>query len=312
MRYENLDTVKLNNCAVTLGKFDGLHTGHMQLINAITKVSKSVADPAYRFTTVVINLIKEGEERFILSGEEKHMILADAGIDVCIDVVMTKEFMLCDAKEFLENVLVDRLGMKYLAVGYDFCYGNERKGDVEFLKEHQSELGYKLYVASKESRYGKRVSSTSIKEMLEAGEIGMANRCLGRPFNVEGEVVHGNHLGRTLDMPTANIVWPADKVMVAKGVYLSKVELEAGEYFGITNVGIKPTVDWIQRTKVLEMNVETNIFDFNEDIYGKKMKVTLLKHLRPEMKFSDVEKLKEQMHKDRSEGKSMVELYREN
>lgn len=312
MRYENLETVKLNNCAVTLGKFDGLHAGHMQLINAIVGVSKAVADPAYRFTTIVINLIKENEDRFILSDKEKHELLERAGVDVCIDVVMTKEFMGYDAMEFLKGVLVDRLEMKYLAVGYDFCYGNGRKGDVEFLKEHQLELGYKLYVANKESRYGKRVSSTNIKEMLEAGEMGMASRCLGRPFSVEGEVVHGNHLGRTLDMPTANIIWPKDKVMVAKGVYLSKVELEDGEYFGITNVGIKPTVDWIQRTKVLEMNVETNIFDFNEDIYGKRMKVTLLKHLRPEMKFSDVEKLKEQMHKDRSEGKSMVELYREN
>ena len=312
MRYENLDTVKLNNCAVTLGKFDGLHAGHMQLINAITKVSKNVKDPAYRLTSVVINLIKEGEERFILSSDEKHSVLEAAGVDVCIDVVMTKEFMACDALDFLRNVLVDRLGVRYLAVGYDFCYGKERMGNVDFLKENQDKYGYKLYVATKESRYGKRVSSTSIKEMLEAGEMGMATRCLGRPFNVEGEVVHGNHLGRTLDMPTANIVWPSDKVVVAKGVYLSKVELESGEYFGITNVGIKPTVDWVQRTKVLEMNVETNIFDFDEDIYGKKMKVTLLKYLRPEMKFLDVEKLKEQMHKDRCEGKSMVELYKEN
>ena len=311
MRYENLETVKLNNCAVTLGKFDGLHAGHMQLINAITKVSKNVADPAYRLTSVVINLIKEGEERFILSSDEKHSVLEAAGVDVCIDVVMTREFMACDALDFLENVLVDKLGVRYLAVGYDFCYGKERMGNIDFLKENQEKYGYKLYVATKESRYGKRVSSTSIKEMLEVGEMGMATRCLGRPFEVEGEVVHGNHLGRTLDMPTANIVWPSDKVMVAKGVYLSKVELESGEYFGITNVGIKPTVDWIQRTKALEMNVETNIFDFNEDIYGKKMKVTLLKHLRPEMKFADVEKLKEQMHKDRSEGKRMVELYRE-
>ena len=311
MRYENLDTVKLNNCAVTLGKFDGLHAGHMQLINAITKVSKNVKDPAYRLTSVVINLIKEGEERFILSSDEKHSVLEAAGVDVCIDVVMTKEFMACDALDFLRNVLVDRLGVRYLAVGYDFCYGKERMGNVDFLKENQDKYGYKLYVATKESRYGKRVSSTSIKEMLEAGEMGMATRCLGRPFNVEGEVVHGNHLGRTLDMPTANIVWPSDKVVVAKGVYLSKVELESGEYFGITNVGIKPTVDWVQRTKVLEMNVETNIFDFDEDIYGKKMKVTLLKYLRPEMKFLDVEKLKEQMHKDRCEGMRMVELYRE-
>ena len=311
MRYENLDTVKLNNCAVTLGKFDGLHAGHMQLINAITKVSKNVKDPAYRLTSVVINLIKEGEERFILSSDEKHSVLEAAGVDVCIDVVMTKEFMACDALDFLRNVLVDRLGVRYLAVGYDFCYGKERMGNVDFLKENQDKYGYKLYVATKESRYGKRVSSTSIKEMLEAGEMGMSTRCLGRPFNVEGEVVHGNHLGRTLDMPTANIVWPSDKVVVAKGVYLSKVELESGEYFGITNVGIKPTVDWIQRTKVLGMNVETNIFDFDEDIYGKKMKVTLLKYLRPEMKFLDVEKLKEQMHKDRCEGMRMVELYRE-
>lgn len=311
MRYENLETVKLNNCAVTLGKFDGLHAGHMQLINAITKVSKNVKDPAYRLTSVVINLIKEGEERFILSSDEKHSVLEAAGVDVCIDVVMTKEFMACDALDFLRNVLVDRLGVRYLAVGYDFCYGKERMGNVDFLKENQDKYGYKLYVATKESRYGKRVSSTSIKEMLEAGEMGMATRCLGRPFNVEGEVVHGNHLGRTLDMPTANIVWPSDKVVVAKGVYLSKVELESGEYFGITNVGIKPTVDWVQRTKVLEMNVETNIFDFDEDIYGKKMKVTLLKYLRPEMKFLDVEKLKEQMHKDRCEGKSMVEMYKE-
>ena len=302
MRYENLETVKLNNCAVTLGKFDGLHAGHMQLINAITGVTRNVTDPAYRLTSVVINLIKEGEERFILSAEEKHEILEAAGVDVCIDVVMTKEFMSCDALDFLRNVLVDRLGMRYLAVGYDFCYGNERKGTVDFLKENQKEYGYKLYVASKESRYGKRVSSTIIKEMLESGEMGMASRCLGRPFTVEGEVIHGNHLGRSLDMPTANIVWPSDKVMVAKGVYLSKVELNNDEYYGITNVGTKPTVEWIHGT-----NVETNIFGFDEDIYGKTIRVSLLKHIRPEMKFESLAALQQQIQSDAQETRAYFE-----
>lgn len=301
MRYENLEIVKLNNCAVTLGKFDGLHAGHMQLINAITDMKKNETEASHQMTCVVINLIKDGEDRFIISQDEKHRILEDAGVDVCIDVPMTKEFMSYDALEFLKDFLVDRLGMKYLAVGYDFCYGNGRRGTVDFLRDKQDEYGYKLYVASKESRYGKRVSSTAIKEMLENGEMEKVMDCLGRPYSVEGVVVHGNHLGRSLDMPTANIMWPEDKVMVAKGVYLSKVEIEMQEFFGITNVGTKPTVEWAYGA-----NIETNIFDFDENIYGKKMKVSLLKHLRPEMKFESVDALKEQMHKDRSEGKSML------
>ena len=301
MRYENLETVKLNNCAVTLGKFDGLHAGHMQLINAITDMKKNEAEASHQMTCVVINLIKDGEDRFIISQDEKHRILEDAGVDVCIDIPMTKEFMSYDALEFLKDFLVDMLGMKYLAVGYDFCYGNGRRGTVNFLRDKQDEYGYELYIASKESRYGKRVSSTAIKEMLEKGEMEKVMDCLGRPYSVEGVVVHGNHLGRSLDMPTANIMWPEDKVMVAKGVYLSKVEIEMQEFFGITNVGTKPTVKWAYGA-----NIETNIFDFDENIYGKKMKVSLLKHLRPEMKFESVDALKEQMHKDRSVGKSMV------
>ncbi len=332
MRYENLRNAQLNNTAITLGKFDGIHKGHLQLIKAVVN-QKSIG-----LTSVVINLIKEGEERFILSKEEKAEVLEELGVDVCIDVVMTKEFMSTQAKEFLEKVLTKQLGMKYLAVGHDFCYGKDRKGNTIFLLENQDIYGYKLFVANTqtmesgdegsilysmnvkpngipksdfyknmrenmEKTYWEKISSTSIKDMLISGNVGEASKLLGREYSISGEVVHGNHLGRTLDMPTANIKWPQDKLIVAKGVYLSKICVRGKWYYAITNIGTKPTVKDGQVT-----NAETNIFDFSEDIYGENVTVTLLKHIRPEIKFNGIDELKERMHKDKRECKRLIRM----
>ncbi len=281
---------QLSDTVVCIGKFDGLHSGHQLLIDAVRNSTCK--------TKVMFTFTFETAEH-IYSTEEKKYLAEQMGIDVYIACPFDQTLTHMSPLEFLENILIRQCGAKEICVGEDFRFGFERKGDVAFLVQHQQTYGYRLRVFEKKKMAGECVSSTRIRKELKEGSLCDVNELLGRPYMVYGEVQHGNQIGRTLNMPTANLVPIKGKVMPQFGVYASRVYVGDECYIGVTNVGIKPTIPGENR-----VGVETYIMDFNREIYGQKICVELHGFLRGEKKFSDLDALKQQMELDKQKAAS--------
>lgn len=277
--------------AVTLGKFDGVHRGHQKLMRHIKELEKKQNVSSVCFT---LNA-KNGP--LLLTKEEQKHVVGQMGISYFIDCPFVPEISGMSPRQFVEEILVKRLHAKYITVGTDFRFGHKRAGDVELLKELQSEYGFQVDSLEKEVYQGREISSTYIRETLEQGDMGLAAVLLGRPYSVSGQVQHGRRIGRTLGMPTVNLIPPAEKQLPPNGVYVSKTWVEGTPYPGVTNIGYKPTVGENFR------GVETYLFDVDMDLYGADILTELYCFERPEQKFASLEELKAQMHRDISFGK---------
>ncbi len=276
---------QLSDTAVCIGKFDGLHSGHQLLVEAVKNSTCK--------TKVLFTFSFETPEH-IYSTEEKKYLAQQMGIDVYIACPFDNTLTHMSPLEFLERILIQQCGAKEICVGEDFRFGFERKGDVAFLAKHQETYGYKLRVFEKKKLAGECISSTRIRKVLKEGSIDEVNSLLGRPYMIYGTVHHGNQIGRTLNMPTANQIPSEGKVLPAFGVYASRVHIGERSYIGVTNLGIKPTIPGENK-----IGVETYIMDFDEDIYGQEIGVELHTFIRGEKKFSDLEALKAQMELDK-------------
>ena len=288
---------KLENTAVALGKFEGLHRGHQLLFEQIKKQKvNGLYSAVFTFDMPPRSAINgDSSYRQIYTKEERRLLLEEMGIDILIEHPFTKEFAAQTPEEFVRNVLVEKAGAKKIVVGKDFRFGRKRSGNVEILRKLAPRYGYDLIVVDKLQMEHRDVSSTRIRSHLEKGEMEEANRLLGRPYAVVGPVVHGKALGRTIQIPTANQLADRNKLLPPNGVYISRVFIrgEEGYHYGITNVGVKPTVE-----TGAQKDVETNIVDFDRDIYGETIKVELLHYRRPEMHFASLDALRAQMEKD--------------
>ena len=277
--------------AVTLGKFDGLHLGHQQLIRRICEKEKEGLE------SVVVTIWPNPKNPALLTKGEKKELLKKMGVSWWIDCPFLPEISHMSSEDFVRDILVKRLRAKYIAVGEDFRFGYQRKGDCHLLEQMQKELGYTLEIVPKEMYQGREISSTYVKEALEKGNMELVTDLLGYPYTVRGEVLHGRRIGRTLGMPTTNLIPSVGKLLPPNGVYATKTVLEEGIFNGVTNIGYKPTVGEYFR------GVETYLFDFEGDLYGKEIEVQLYSYERPEQKFPDLDELKAQMHRDICFGK---------
>lgn len=283
--------------AVTLGKFDGVHRGHQQLIRRICRKQEE------GLASAVITIWPDPRARALLTKSEKKELLQELGVQWWIDCPFLPQIAHMEPEAFVREVLVKRLRAKYIAVGEDFRFGYQRKGDCALLARLQDELGYELEVVKKERRQDRVISSSYVKEALEKGDMELVNELLGYPYTVQGEVLHGRRIGRTLGMPTTNLIPSVGKLLPPNGVYATRTlihpDLPSSErpedyerFCGITNVGYKPTVGEYFR------GVETYLFDFEGDLYGRMISVRFYSYERPEQKFADMEQLKAQMHRD--------------
>jgi len=279
--------------AVTLGKFDGLHRGHKCLIGHVTAKKKDgLKAVVFTFDTPPQTFVKDKEQQVLTTNEEKVSVFEELGVDYVIEYPFTKEMMRMEPEEFLKKI-VHQLNIKYIAVGKDFHFGYQRKGNYEKILACSETFGYEVDVLDKKQYENRDISSTYVREEIAEGNIEKANMLLGHEFFVQGVVAHGNEIGRTLSMPTVNIIPLSCKILPPFGVYISQITIDDKVYQGITNVGRKPTIEGIN-----PIGVETHIFDFNEDVYGKVIKVSFLTFLRGEKKFDSVEQLKKQIEKD--------------
>lgn len=304
MEYIDYREFKLNNSIVCLGKFDGLHIGHQKLIKCAEEIKKDDLQTVIFSFQMDPRLLSGNENvKFIYTKEEKHKLMETYGVDYFISYPFDEAMFGMEAETFVKEILVEQLGVKHIVVGTDFRFGYKRKGDVELLKKLSDVYGYEVMAVEKVSYEGDIVSSTRIRECIENGEIELANAMLGMPYTIMGEVLHGRKLGRTLGMPTANMVPADEKILPPNGVYASRTWIGDKAYYGISNVGVKPTVG-AEENKL----IETFIFDFAGDLYGQWLKVELYTFERPEQKFSSIEELKHCMEQDTLFGKKYFRL----
>ena len=278
MRILEYGPYKLNNTAVCIGKFDGLHSGHQLLLDSI----RESVD-----LTKVLFTFRFSDSKHIYSSEEKRYLAEKLGIEVYIDRPFDEELSHMKPQAFLEDILIRQCGAKVISVGEDFRFGYKRQGDVAFLKKYSSVYGYELKVFPKKKMCGEPVSSTRIREKLEKGS-------MGHPYFIYGEVCRGNQIGRTIQMPTVNQLPEQEKLLPPYGVYASRIHTQYGEYIGVTNVGVKPTIPGENRA-----GAETYIMDFDREIYGEMICVELFAFLRGERKFSGLDTLKIQLEEDK-------------
>lgn len=284
--------------AVAIGKFDGVHLGHLELISKIIEHKKdNCLAVVFTFDTSAAAFFG-GEQKELTTIAEKRKIFDEMGIDVLIEFPLNKETAATKPEEFVHEYLARRMRAAYICAGYDLSFGKNGAGNYALLEKYASQYGYCTELIDKIRVGGEEVSSTRVREAIRLGQMESAAAMLGKPYSVSGHVAHGKKLGRTIGMPTANLMPEQDKLLPPNGVYYSKVMIEGKEYKAISNVGCKPTVS----TGGI-VGVETYLYDFEGNLYGRDITVELLTFRRPEMKFGDVSSLKKQMEADIAAGK---------
>lgn len=275
--------------AVTIGKFDGFHLGHRNLLSAVLQEKTSgLASCVVSFSTNV-----DMARSMIYTKEEQRKLCEVLGIDVLAEYPLDESLREMSAEQFVSEILCKRLQAKVIVVGEDFRFGKNRTGDIVLLKEMEERYGYRTVCIPRVTDAGVRISSTHIRELLGDGRITEANTLLGHPYAVFGEVMHGKKLGRILGFPTMNLIPAKEKLLPIYGVYVTKTKVDGQWYEGITNVGLRPTVD-SDKT----VSVETHLSQYKDDLYGKQVEVQFLAFLRPERMFTDVEALKQAIRED--------------
>lgn len=301
MRYikDTLDFQLEGRSAVTLGKFDGLHRGHEKLIRRVLQLKKEGFETVV-FTFDVSPLVKLGNRirRTILTNQERAQLLLQQGLDCLIECPFVPEVIQMKPEDFIREVLVMQLRAAWVIVGPDFRFGHDREGDVQLLAEMGKQYGFQVEVLEKETWEDRAISSTWIRESLREGNMEQVNELLGYPYFVQGPVVHGRQLGRTMGLPTINQIPEDGKLLPPFGVYASRTTVGGKSYFGISNVGVKPTVE------VPFAGVETYLFACNRNLYGMDACVEFYHFVRPECKFDSVEELKEQIQRDARTGEA--------
>ena len=280
--------------ALAMGKFDGIHLGHKKLLNMILEQKQDGLKAAvFTFEPSPEEFFVGHTVRQLFTREEKRRAFEKMGIDILIEFPLTAATAATPPEDFVRTILVEDLKAVYIAAGTDVSFGDKGRGDQYLLRNMSKELGFELCLIDKVMLDGQEVSSTRVRNVVADGDMPMANRLLGDYYSVSGIVEHGKHLGSTIGIPTVNVLPPVGKMLPPFGVYCSKVIIDGVEYSGMTNIGRKPTV-----SNSGQVGVETFIYDFDKDVYGKMIEVRLLEFKRPEMKFDSVEELKKQMQSD--------------
>lgn len=290
--------------AVAIGKFDGVHVGHRRLLEEILMQKKQNKKACvFTFSPAPSVFFGRQNEKEISTKEEKRRIFASLGVDILIEFPMNSETAAMAPADFITKVLVKQLNAAFIAAGSDVSFGAKGAGKSELLLEMSKDYGYEVKLIDKVCIEEKEVSSTYVRETVEKGDMILAEKLLGAPFGILGEIVMGNQMGRNLGFPTINIVPQEEKLLPPNGVYFSSIEMDGSVYNGISNIGYKPTVD----EKEKRLGIETFIYDFDQDVYGKKVQVLLYEFHRPEMKFASLQALKEQLQKDILWGRKYLE-----
>ncbi len=289
--------------AVAIGNFDGIHLGHQELVKTVLSYRESCGYKAaiFSFDPHPVDFFGRVEDfRTILSVDEKKYAAEKTGIDILIQYPFDYNFASLSPVEFME-LLYRKTNCRVLVVGENYYFGKNRSGNIDTLRELGRQRDIKVIGIPRVKVDGIRVSSTEIRGLISQGDMEYTARLLNKPYFAIGNVVKGYERGRAMDFPTVNIEPPIKKLLPPDGVYFSTVIIDDREYFGMTNIGKNPTFDGNRR------KIETNIFDFDENIYGKRIIITFYKKIRSEIRFADKDKLREQLNRDRQECMDLID-----
>lgn len=287
---------KEESAVLTIGTFDGVHIGHQKIIQRLNEIKKghqqrSVILTFYPHPRRVLD--HSNDIKMLTTLEEKIQLLENFGLDDLIVEPFTKEFSRLSALDFVRNILVLKLQLKKLVIGYDHQFGKNREGNFEQLIEFGELYGFEVEKISAQEIEHVSVSSTKIRKAIEGGDIDTANKYLGYHYLLTGDVVKGQGIGRKINFPTVNLHINEDfKLIPKKGVYVVKAKFRNEHSYGIMNIGFRPTVGGKGQT------IEVHLLDFSGDLYGSRMQLEVLTRLRDEKKFENIEELKEQIGKD--------------
>ena len=283
--------------ALTIGKFDGLHRGHEKLLSILLDKQKEGLRSVVFTFDIPPRRLTEGEGQKVLStNSERQALFAERGIDYLVQCPFTPEIMCMEPEDFVDWI-VTSLNVKSIVVGEDCRFGHNRRGDHRLLAQLAGRYGYGLQVVEKLRFEGRDISSTYIREEISKGNMEIAEQLLGHPYSIDGIVETGNQIGRTIGIPTANIVAEPLKLLPPFGVYAAAIDIHGERFYGIANIGRKPTI----RPKHGDCNpvgVEMHIFHFNEDIYRELVRISFYVYERPEIKFGSISDLQAQIKKD--------------
>lgn len=296
---------KIRNPVVTVGTFDGLHIGHQKVISELIHAAKTIDGESVvvTFFPHPRTVLQPGFDlRLILSRKEKIHFLEKMGVENLVCIEFTKEFAQTSSEDFIEKFIVAPIAPKKIIIGYDHHFGKDRRGDLGFIKNMAEKYGFEVDQVAKLDVNEVAISSSKIRDAIRGGDMRTATAYLGTPYSISGIVVKGNQIGRTLGFPTANIQPEEPKKIIPNyGVYASLVEWNGKLYKGMSNIGIRPTLEDHRLT------IEVNIFDFDQDIYDEFLTLFFLEYIREEKKFRDLDLLRRRLIIDKLKVKGILE-----
>ena len=298
--YHNPVNTTFPPTVIALGKFDGIHLGHQKLVSEVVKRGGSDLKTAvFTFDSSILEYMSQGLLP-LTREDERIRMFEELGIEYMASYSFDEALRNMSREQFVSEILIGRLSAKKVVVGEDFRFAKDREGSASWLKEVSDTYGIEAIVVGDVNENDIRVSSSGIREYLSSGEVVKANEMLGRPFSIEGQIIHGRELGRTIGIPTTNVRMPSEQFVPMKGVYITRNHIEGEVVYGVTNIGFKPTVNGHH------LLLETNLFNFYKDVYGRTMRTEFLEFIRPERKFNSVMDLTMEMEDNILQAKSYL------
>lgn len=304
--YRNINEFKAKgDVVITTGTFDGVHVGHRKIIQRVTELAKKINGESVLLTFFphprMVLYPEQNDLRLINTIEERIELLKNTGIDHLIIHPFTKEFSRITSLDFVRDILVNKLNTKKLVIGYDHHFGKNREGSFEHLKEYGPVYGFDVEEISAQEIQQINISSTKIRNSVLIGEIKAANQFLGYNYFINGTVVEGEKIGRQIGFPTANLkVNDWYKLIPGNGVYAVRVGFEGVTYNGMLNIGTRPTISGN------DVTVEVHLFNFNQDIYTKNLRIEFIEKIREEEKFNQLTDLQNQLNHDKQKALSLL------
>ena len=299
--FEHLEDIEhIEPTAVALGNFDGVHFGHQELIRRMKAGAdaRGLKAAVFTFSNHPKDLLPGAKKvKNILYPEDKMRILEEMGVDYVFNTPFTEEILRMSPEEFIEEILVKRFNIREAYCGFNYSFGYKASGTPEVLMHEGLKHGFGIHVQEPYVVDGIVVSSTYIRQLIEEGRMEECTKFMGRMYSVSGEIIMGNKIGRTIGFPTCNTLVDDTMITPPNGVYITTCTIDGVTRPSVTNVGVKPTIG------TYEKNIETHIFDFNEDVYGKQIRVDFIKHTRGEKKFNGIDELKKQIESDSIEAR---------
>lgn len=301
--YHSLEEVTLQNSWLTVGVFDGVHRGHQEIIKKLALGAHADGFPALvlTFDPHPASVVGRGEIGLLTLPDERADLMASLDVDVVITERFTKELSTVSAFDFMSG-LKSHLGVKHLLIGYDFALGKGREGNAVRLTEIGRELGYSLEVVTALSDESGVISSTEIRKLISVGNVAEAAHLMGHLYSLRGPVIRGDGRGKKIGVPTANIDYPREKIVPAKGIYAGWTYLSDEKHMAAISIGVNPTFTPEKQIS----SVEAYLLDFGKDIYGKELKIEFVARLRDELKFDSVASLVDQIWKDVEETRKIL------